>query len=125
MPTPGTMLRTTASARITPPGTSKTRVRSVPTRWVMEPQRKRPPMLSVWTRETCCWPPPYQVTDMPLGREIRWYRRFPLGGSLGMVGVTLRFRNGWARYDERTAGAAALGVWFGRRVVQRQRRGGR
>src|SRR5258707_13152979 len=80
------MLRTTAWARIMPPGTSKTRVRSVPTRWVMEPQRKRPPMLSVWTRETCCWPPPYQVTDMPLGREMRWYRRVFGGGFFGVGG---------------------------------------
>src|SRR6266446_1357618 len=62
------MFRTTASARTTPPGTSKTRVRSVPTRSVMGPQRNRPPMLNVLTRETCCWPLPYQVADMPFGK---------------------------------------------------------
>jgi hypothetical protein len=27
------------------------------------------------TRETCCWPPPFQVTDMPFGSAIRWWRR--------------------------------------------------
>src|SRR5713226_9508361 len=69
------MFRTTASARTMPPGTSKTRVRSVPTRSVMDPQRNRPPMLNVLTRETCCWPLPYQVADMPFGKEIRSWRR--------------------------------------------------
>ena len=72
---PGTMFRTTASAKTMPPGTSKTRVRSAPTRSVMDPQRDRPPMLNVLTRETCCWPPPFQVTDMPFGSAIRWWRR--------------------------------------------------
>src|SRR5229473_6478631 len=67
------MFRTTASARTMPPGTSKTRVRSVPTRIVMDPQRNRPPMLSVLTRETCCWPPPYQVTDIPDRKEILFF----------------------------------------------------
>src|SRR6266404_4068777 len=71
------MFRTTASARTMPPGTSKTSVRSVPTRSVLDPQRNRPPMLNVLTRETCCWPLPYQVTDMPRGKEIRWWRRVP------------------------------------------------
>jgi hypothetical protein len=65
-----------------PPGTSKTRVRSVPTRSVLDPQRNRPPMLNVLTRETCCRPLPYQVTDMPCGKEIRWWRRAPLGVSV-------------------------------------------
>jgi uncharacterized protein DUF433 len=69
------MFRTTAFARTMPPGTSKTRVRSVPTRSVMDPQRNRPPMLNVLTRETCCWPLPYQVADMPCGKEIRGWRR--------------------------------------------------
>jgi len=75
IPSPGTMFRTTACAKTMPPGTSKTRVRSAPTRSVMDPQRDRPPMLNVLTRETCCWPPPFQVTDMPLGSAIRWWRR--------------------------------------------------
>jgi hypothetical protein len=77
------MFRTTASARTMPPGTSKTRVRSAPTLSVMGPQRNRPPMLNVLTRETCCWPLPYQVTDMPCGSEIRWWRRcVPQGVSV-------------------------------------------
>src|SRR5467141_425294 len=71
------MFRTTASARTMPPGTSKTSVRSVPTRSVLDPQRNIPPMLNVLTRETCCWPLPYQVTDMPRGKEIRRWRRVP------------------------------------------------
>ncbi len=37
----------------------------------------KPPMLNVLTRETCCWPLPYQVTDMPCGKEIRGWRRIP------------------------------------------------
>jgi len=32
-------------------------------------------MPSVLTRETCWSPPPYQATDMPFGKEIRWNRR--------------------------------------------------
>ena len=64
-----------------------------------EPQRNRPSMRNVLTRETCCWPPPYQVTDIPLGKEIRWCRRVPLGVSLRMGKVNLP---SWVALDKMT-----------------------
>src|SRR5690349_16996703 len=81
---PGTTLRTTASACTTPPGTSKTNIRLVPTGLVMDAERDKPPLFSVFTRDTCWNPPPYQATDMPFGREIRLCRRVLEGASLAI-----------------------------------------
>ena len=80
-PSPGMMSRTTASARTLPPGTSKASLIFVPTGGGSVAAMNKPPMPSVLTREKSWRSPPYQLTGIPFGSEMRGYRRVGRVGS--------------------------------------------
>src|SRR6266446_6054522 len=88
IPSPGTILRTIASACTFPPGTSNESLSFVPTGGGLGTEMNRPPMPSVRTREKSCRSPPCQATYMPFGNEMGRYLRFG-GMASSVVSCTL------------------------------------
>jgi len=83
MPSPGIVFRTIASARTLPLGTSNASLSFVPTGGGLGVEMNRPPIPRVWTREKS-WrsqSAPCQLTFIPLGSEMRGYRRICRGCS--------------------------------------------
>ncbi len=75
IPFPGRTLRTTARARTSPPGTSNSRLMTLPAGSGLAVEMNSPPRLKLRTRETPRWPPDRQATSIPRGKSIRGWRR--------------------------------------------------